>query len=80
MFSRRFRVNKVNNLCAHMDISIEEMRTEQSRTTLKNINFVLLRMPHSFKVPFTSRISYRVPNLLFSRGEGWGGGGGVALI
>ena len=46
---------------------------KQTCTILKNINFVLLRTSHSLKVPYTSRISYRVPNLVFSRGRGVGG-------
>ena len=30
-FSRRFLVNKVKHLCAHMDISIDEMRSKPVR-------------------------------------------------
>ena len=33
----------------------------------------VLRTSHSLKVPYTSRTSYRVPNLVFSRGGGGGG-------
>ena len=33
----------------------------------------VLRTSHSLKVPYTSRTSYRVPNLVFSRGRGGGG-------
>ena len=58
---------KVKHLCAHIDISIEEMRPK-ARTTLKTVNFVLLRMSHSLKVPYTSPISYRVLNLAFFLG------------
>ena len=36
-------------------------------------NFTVLRMSLSLKVPDTSRISYRVLNLVFSRGMGEGG-------
>ena len=43
---------------------------KQTHTNLKNINVVLLRMSHSLKVPYTSLISYRVLNLVFSRGRG----------
>ena len=42
---------------------------KQTRTNLKNINVVLLRTSHSLKVPYASRISYRVLNLVFSRGR-----------
>ena len=38
---------------------------------------VLLSMSHSLKVLYTSRISYRVLNLVFSREEGGGGGGAL---
>ena len=38
-------------------------------------NFTALRMSlHSLEVPYTSRISYRVLNLVFSTGRGGGGG------
>ena len=42
---------------------------KQTRTNLNNINVVLLRMSHSLKVPYTSRISYRVLNFVSSRGR-----------
>ena len=41
---------------------------KHTRTILKNINFVLFRMSHSLKVPYMSRISYRVPHLVFLKG------------
>ena len=37
--------------------------------------YKVLRTSHSLKVPYTSRTSYRVPNLVFSRGKGGGGEG-----
>ena len=40
---------------------------KQTHTTFKNIRFVLLRMSHSLKVLYTSRISYRVLDLIFSK-------------
>ena len=43
---------------------------KQTRTTKKNINFVPLRMSHSLKLPYRSRISYRILNLVFYRGRG----------
>ena len=45
---------------------------KQTRTTKKNINFVPLRMSHSLKLPYRSRISYRILNLVFYRGRGGG--------
>ena len=42
-------------------------KEKQTHTTFKNIKFVLLRTSHSLKVLYTSRISYRVLNLVFSR-------------
>ena len=47
---------------------------KQTPTILKNLNYVLLWMSHSLKVPYTFRISYRVLDLVFCRGSG------VALI
>ena len=38
---------------------------KQTCTILKNINFVLLQTSHSLKVPYTSLISYWVPNLAY---------------
>ena len=46
---------------------------KQTHTTKKNINFVPLRMSHSLKLPYRSRISYRILNLVFYRGRGGGG-------
>ena len=41
---------------------------KQSCTTSKNINFVLwFLMSHSLIVPYMSRTSYRVPNVVFSK-------------
>ena len=59
-------------MCSHGYFYQENKK--QTRTTVKNINLVLLRMSHSLKVPYTSRISYRVLNLVFSRGRGGGKG------
>ena len=58
-------------MCSHGYFYQENKK--QARTTVKNINLVLLRMSHSLKVPYASRISYRVLNLVFSRGRGGGG-------
>ena len=55
-----------------MDITIEEMRSKPVRVWRTLINVVPLRMSHSLKVPYTSRISFRVLNLVFSRGRGGG--------
>ena len=54
---------------------------KQTRTTLKNINFVLLRMSKKYLIRLAYRIDYRVPSSephFFLR---WGGGGvGWGLI
>ena len=48
------------------------MRSKPVRVWRTLINVVPLRMSHSLKVPYTSRISFRVLNLVFSRGRGGG--------
>ena len=53
-------------MCSHGYFYQENKK--QTRTTVKNINLVLLRMSHSLKVPYTSPISYRVLNLAFFLG------------
>ena len=66
-FSRRSTYESEAPMCSHGHFY--RGNEKQTRTTLKTINFVLLRMLHSLKVPYTSRITYRVMNLVFSRGK-----------
>ena len=42
-------------MCSH--ISVEEL-TSKRGMTVKNINFVLVQMSHSLKVPYTSSIFF----------------------
>ena len=62
-------LNKVKQLCAHMDFSIKEMRSKSVRLW-KDITVcchISLKEPYR---PYTSRISYGVPKLIFSRRRG----------
>ena len=64
-------LNKVKQLCAHMDIFTKEMRSKPARAPLKGHYCLYLKEPYR---PYTSHtcISYRVPKLIFSRGMGGG--------
>ena len=64
--SRRSTYESEASMCSHWHFY--RGNEAQSRTTLKTVNFVLLRMSHSLKVPYTSPISYRVLNLAFFLG------------
>ena len=69
-------LSNLKHLCAHRDIFSEPGNAKRTRTTVRNVNFVLLRMSQSLKVPYTSRpVSYIVPSteLRFFSGEGGGG-------
>ena len=61
-------------MCSHGYFYRRNDKQTRTRTTLKTINFALLRMSNSVKVHwYTSRISCRVFNLVLSRGRGVGG-------
>ena len=53
------------DICAHTDFSIG-VKEKQTRTTFKNINFVLFRMSRALKVPYTSYIVTSTEPFFFS--------------